>query len=264
LAAAVFVTFLFCFFWLVKPPARGLPGSSRPFFVLVVFVCGSIPLIMLAWPACTAVWNGQAIHALNGQFKQIGLAMLAYGDREGHFPPSAIYGKNGEPLLSWRVALLPYLGHEHLFQQFKLDEPWDSPHNLTLVDQIPDVYGLPWYFDERADRKTTYFQVYVGPGTAFEGKKGISIRDFPNGISDTVLVAIAPDPVIWTKPADIEFLPQGSLILPKNDRYWQQLVIFADGSVQDARTRNSWEALTDEQWRALIMRNSGKPRDRLR
>ncbi len=30
--------------------------------------------------------------------------------------------------------------HLSLNQQFHLDEPWDSEHNLTLVPQMPEVY----------------------------------------------------------------------------------------------------------------------------
>jgi hypothetical protein len=255
------VTFLFCFYCVVKPPPRGLPGSTNSLlFVCLVLVCVGIPLTILAWPACTVVWHAQVKRGLEDRLKQIGLAMLAYHDREHHFPPSAIYGKDGKPLLSWRVVLLPYLGHEDLHRRFKLDEPWDSPHNLALAAQMPDVYGLPPNVDDRADPSTTYFQVFVGPGTAFEGKNGISLRDFPDGISGTVLVVIGPEPVLWTKPADIEFLPEGPLVRPNKRLYWSLPTLFAGGSVGYAFGPDG--PLTDEQWRAQIMRNSGKPRER--
>jgi hypothetical protein len=254
LTVAVLVTFLFCFYCIVKPPPRGLLGStSSPLFTCLVVVCIGIPLAILAWPGCSAVWDAQVRRGLEDRLKQIGLAMHAYHDREHHFPPSTIYGKDGKPLLSWRVALLPSLGHEDLYRQFKLDEPWDSPHNLALAAQMPDVYGLPQNLDDPAEPNTTYFQVFVGPGTAFEGKDGISIRDFPDGTSGTVLVVIAPEPVLWTKPADIEFLLQGPLVHPNTRIYWSPPTLFADGSV-------GYVERTDELLRAQIMRNSGKPR----
>src|SRR5262249_5899033 len=49
---------------------------------------------------------------------------------EGGFPGGAPQGKEGKALLSWRVTLLPYLEQQNLFNQFHLDEPWDSPHNI--------------------------------------------------------------------------------------------------------------------------------------
>src|SRR5262249_52547325 len=40
--------------------------------------------------------------------KQIALAFHNYHDAFGAFPANAIYGKDGKPLLSWRVAILPF------------------------------------------------------------------------------------------------------------------------------------------------------------
>ena len=57
--------------------------------------------------------------------------------------PADIVDASGEPLLSWRVHLLPYLGHLDLHRRFRLDERWDSPHNAALLEQIPDVYARP-------------------------------------------------------------------------------------------------------------------------
>jgi len=69
--------------------------------------------------------------------KQIALAMHNYHDTYGTFPPHAIYSKDGKPLLSWRVMILPYIEQNNLYQQFHLDEPWDSEHNQKLMQQMP-------------------------------------------------------------------------------------------------------------------------------
>src|SRR5262249_46508298 len=61
--------------------------------------------------------------------KEIALAMHNRHDTYGFLPASAIYSKNGKPLLSWRVELLPFLDQQELYRQFHLDEPWDSEHN---------------------------------------------------------------------------------------------------------------------------------------
>src|SRR3954451_19781343 len=61
---------------------------------------------------------------------KIGVELHRYHDAHGKkFPASAIRDRNGRPLLSWRVALLPMLGESELYGRFKLDEPWDSPAN---------------------------------------------------------------------------------------------------------------------------------------
>src|SRR5262245_20576013 len=58
---------------------------------------------------------------------RIGFAMYnhAVTARET-LPAAAIYSKDGKPLLSWRVAILPFIGEDKLYKEFKLDEPWDS------------------------------------------------------------------------------------------------------------------------------------------
>jgi hypothetical protein len=51
--------------------------------------------------------------------------MHGYHDVFGGFPNAGIVStreKDGKPLLSWRVAILPYIGHDELYRQFHLDE----------------------------------------------------------------------------------------------------------------------------------------------
>src|SRR6202453_4951513 len=68
--------------------------------------------------------------------KQLIGAIHGFHDRYKRLPTAAICSKTeGKPLLSWRVAVLPFIDFEcrELYKQFKLDEPWDSPHNIQLV-----------------------------------------------------------------------------------------------------------------------------------
>src|SRR5262249_50595397 len=74
-------------------------------------------------PAAAVPGSPQRTGVANN-LKQIGVAFHNYLSNHGAFPASAIYGKDGKPLLSWRVALLPYLEQEALYREFKLDEPW--------------------------------------------------------------------------------------------------------------------------------------------
>ena len=82
-----------------------------------------------------------------GNLKRIGLALVNFQSAEGQLPPAAITGKDGRPLLSWRVAILPYLEDydgrscDDLFKAFHRDEPWDSPHNKALLERMPAVYA---------------------------------------------------------------------------------------------------------------------------
>jgi Protein of unknown function (DUF1559) len=99
--------------------------------------------------------------------KHIALAFHNYVDVMGALPPSAIYSADGTtPLLSWRVALLPYLDEGELYRQFKLDQPWDSPHNKKLLAKMPAVFRVPGL--QARDAATTFYQVIVGNGCVFE------------------------------------------------------------------------------------------------
>jgi RNA polymerase sigma factor (sigma-70 family) len=129
-------------------------------------------------------------------------AMRNYHDDKGTLPPAVLtnIGKD-KALLSWRVALLPYLGEEELYKEFRLDEPWDSEHNKKLLDKMPSVYG-----DEGNE---TAYQVIVGPDAAFDdflGSKPRKLSDIADGEDRTILLAVGARRVPWTKPADLRYL----------------------------------------------------------
>jgi RNA polymerase sigma factor (sigma-70 family) len=121
------------------------------------------------------------------------------------FPPAAIYSADGKPLLSWRVAVLPYLGENEkaLHAQFKLDEPWDSPHNKGLLAKMPKV--LAPVVSRKGEDYATYYQAFVGKGALFEQDRTVTIADVTDGTSNTLMVAEALTPVPWTKPEDLTF-----------------------------------------------------------
>src|SRR5262245_36590716 len=97
---------------------------------------------MLIWGAYLTIGLGSAIKGARGSaqriqcannLKQIGLALHNFEAVHSALPPQAIVDEEGEPLLSWRVAILPYIGEQALYDEFHLDEPWDSEHNLALL-----------------------------------------------------------------------------------------------------------------------------------
>jgi hypothetical protein len=137
--------------------------------------------------------------------KQIGWAVHNYHDVYG-FMPNNVYSKNGKPLLSWRVLLLPSFEAEEqqLYKEFKLDEPWDSAHNKKLIEKMPKLYAP---IRVKAKPGETFYRGFTGPDTVFEAKKRLLLTDITDGTSNTTLVVEAGEPVIWTKPDDLPFDP---------------------------------------------------------
>src|SRR5262249_2556839 len=129
------------------------------------------------------------------------LALHNYHDANRAFP-AAVFDRDGQPLLSWRVLILPLLDEGKLFSEFHLNEPWDSPHNKELIDKIPNVYrsfepGSP------GGGKTTILGV-AGDHGFFRGKTGTKITDITDGTSSTIaIVDVRPAAaVVWTRPDD--------------------------------------------------------------
>lgn len=162
----------------------------------------------------------------------LGLAFQTLSDRAGGFPPTAICSEDGKPLLSWRVGLLPMLGEDELFQQFHLDEPWDSEHNSSLIKQMPAVYRRPSVDPARVGQ-TPYLAV-IGDGTALSATAPTGDREFLDFTSTTIMLveADAEHEVVWTKPSDLEYDASQPLRGLVDTRLGGFSVLFADGKAR--------------------------------
>jgi uncharacterized protein (TIGR03067 family) len=183
--------------------------------------------------------------------KQIGLAMHNYHDTFNRFPAHAIYSKEGKPLLSWRVMILPFIEENDLYKQFKLDEPWDSESNKKLLDQMPKIYAP--LGGETKDKHSTFYQVFAGKGTIFEGKDGLKFADIVDGSSNTLFAAEAGEAVPWTKPEDLSFDPDKALPALGGMFKGGFHVLMADGSVHFLK-----EKFDEKKMKLLIIRNDGQ------
>jgi hypothetical protein len=155
--------------------------------------------------------------------------------------------------LSWRVQLLPYLGHDNLYRQFHHDEPWDSPHNKRLLTPMPKVFAHPKYEDAEA-QGLTYYRVFTGQWTPFPPEGGVR---FPAGITDgtsnTIFIVEAADPVPWTKPDELPYDPAKPL--PKLGGHFRSGFVVGMG---DGSSRVVGPGVSEKTLRAAITPNGGE------
>ena len=192
----------------------------------------------------------------SNQMRILTRAMLEYEATHQHLPQ---HDHNG---LSWRVHLLPFIEMEELHSRFHLDEPWDSPHNIQLLDEMPSVFDTP-ILDEPWG--CTVYQVpYTDTATQTDPKelalfdnsgKAIASKDIPDGAAQTIMLLEVDShaAVQWTKPADWKFSPA----VPRQNlgklRSGPIAVGFADGTCQAIPSNAS-----PEQFKALISRDGGE------
>ena len=124
--------------------------------------------------------------------------MIEYHNEKGEFPPAAISDAEGTPLLSWRVAILPYMGESgrELYTQFNLEEPWDGPTNRPLIGKMPAIFG-----DVRAyDPTQTTVRIFNSEGTPF-GKPSLKMTDILGQQTTVMFAVVSPENAVeWTKP----------------------------------------------------------------
>jgi len=145
--------------------------------------------------------------------RQIGLALQNYHTAHGAFPPAYFSDKTGRPIHSWRVLILPFLGENNLFKQYRFDEPWDGPTNQLLLNQIPQAYQCPsrcatryaWGPEGPTSTRTSYVAV-LGTKTIWPGGASRKLDEISDETDMTLMVIEAgSSEVKWLQPTDIRF-----------------------------------------------------------
>ena len=219
------------------------------FFLILTtaFFAAPVPKTDPLPPITEAMWKQSAEN-----LKHLGLALHGYHDVHGHFPQN-IADKDGKPLLSWRVHLLPYLEAEGLYKEFKQSEPWDSEHNKKLLEMMPKVFApvrvkpLPGM---------TYYLGFDGKDAIFGKGKPVGIVRIADGCSNTAMLVEAGVGVPWTKPEDMAF--DASKDLPKLGGFFDGAfnVLLADGSVSRIK-KNANASIV----KLMVQMNDGQPID---
>lgn len=212
--------------------------------IVMVFVgCDAIGIGMsLFLPAVQAAREAARRSQCTSNLQEIGLAMYRYHEKHGSFPPAFLTDADGKPMHSWRVLILPFLGEEQLYSEYRFDEPWNSEHNRALAARMPAVYYCP--SDQNGMSLQTSYVMLVEPGTISDGSKSHSVADIRDGLANTILLAEAVDAnIAWMEPRDLnaeavsvavygsgEELPRDARSI--SSRHVQVPLLFCDGSVR--------------------------------
>ncbi len=231
-------------------------SSSQTVVSLSLSVPGSLVQVLkdnpqLLGPIFAAQQAADNVRQRNN-LKQIALAMHNFHDTYNHFPAADGNGETGpgkKTGLSWRVHILPFLENAALYQQFHLDEPWDSDHNKTLIPFMPDVFKVPGV----ETPGLTSVHVFAAPNTPFDPQKPIGFRDITDGASYTIMaVEAGPETAKpWTEPGGLPFNSEnpgtalGTLAQTFN-------IILMDGSVRSISSGIAPQTLSH-----LIQHNDG-------
>lgn len=126
----------------------------------------------------------------------------------GCLPPRAIYSDDEKALLSWRVMILPYLGYQHLFSLFRLDEPWDSKHNAKLIPFMPPIYAGTQGGQLEPGKAT--IQGLVGQNAWYKPNGICFAADFEQSFQYTLshVESTVEHAVAWTAPEDLSLNDQ--------------------------------------------------------
>jgi hypothetical protein len=193
-------------------------------------------LVGLLLPAVQAAREAARRMASSNNLKQMMLAMHNYESAYRKFPARAICDKEtGKPLLSWRVAILPFVEEAALYNEFHLDEPWDSDHNIKLLEKMPAIYAHP---SMPLPPGMTAYQTYDdvdNAGIGLPTEEGLRFASVTDGTSNTVILveSSAAKVVPWTAPMDLTANEEAPLDGTRLDDGVPALNVgFMDGSVR--------------------------------
>jgi prepilin-type processing-associated H-X9-DG protein len=247
------------------PKAAGSGAGASTLLVIlgvgvaVLFVCGGV-LVALLLPAVQSAREAARRVQCSNNLKQIALAFHNYHDVYKTLPPAYIPDEDGQPMHSWRVLILPFLEHQQIYEQYKFDEPWDSPHNRAVTSVPIPVYSCPSDPAGAAVPTPTNYMVITGPETVFDGGEGCQFRDITDGTSNTVLVVeVAGAGVNWAQPVDLD---ASKLTSPLGARNPNSTGSYHPGGINvamcDGAVRFLSDSLNAAVFRALITKDGGE------
>ena len=245
---------IICFFWIF------VFYQCATLIEVLAVIASIVILIALMLPVNTGHPQARRRIQCGNNLKQIGLGLHNYHDVYDCFPPASLADEQGNPMHSWRVLILPYIGEQTLYAKYDFSEPWDGPNNIKLLDQMPATFACPDHKHPptKGVQHTSYLAI-TGESTVWPDDRVMTFSEIPAGPSNTVFAAEFEErPIPWLKPEDITLTDALEIISTNNPAQLElnhpggRQVAFGDGSVQFKPG-----LLTKETWRSLIQIDQG-------
>lgn len=242
------------------PPPKSNTGKTL-LIVFGVLAAVSIPciavMIGLLLPAVQKVREAAGRVQASNNMKVVGLGMHNHADRNfklhGPFadpPPGATVPPNDR--LSWRVSLLPYIEQGHVFNQFKLDQPWNGPANAGPANTIIKDYCDPL---DGQPSVNTRIRCFFDNGALFDSdpSRRVSFSGVSDGTSNTIAYVESADTVKWAQFNEFRFEPHGTPPKFGHPQRSTFMVVMADGSV-----RSVSKSIDPQVLKMAITKNGGE------
>jgi prepilin-type processing-associated H-X9-DG protein len=178
--------------------AESLPSAAQLLLLLAVLL---VLAAFLLPGVNSARESGRRMTCANN-LHQVAMALQAYHQAQGCFPPLYTADKSGKPAHSWRVLLLPYQDQSDLYNLYAFTEPWDGPKNKQWSAIPLPVYACPCEGSTHA-QQTSYVAV-AGANTAWSTDKPRKLADFGKDASTTImLIEVSNSGIAWAEPKDL-------------------------------------------------------------
>lgn len=246
---------------------------ARDFF-MVLLVLPLLASLML--PSSSAAREASPRSRCSNNLKQLALGLMNYCDAHGCLPPAVVTGKDGKPMHSWRVHVLPFVEGANLYRSYKFDEPWNGPTNRALLTAHNAIFVCPSNRSDNASGATTTNYVAVtGPGTVWDDDRSpASPKRRLENDQRLLLVDVIGADIAWSEPRDLTVEDLGSQIDSQspvslsNHEKPESHAVLANGQVICLPPSPSPELLRDlatqgpdPALRAEIAARSGQPPD---
>jgi hypothetical protein len=209
-------------------------------FVTALCVIGLLVALMI--PAVSKAREAARRTMMQNSGRQIAMALLNYEAAYRTLPAAQISGNDSQPLLSWRVEILPFLDEVPTYEVLQRDQAWDSPINGVLTAKPVKAFTSPLCPDSEGTNRTAFVAV-VGPDTVLRPNTPRKLGSIMDGTSNTaMLIELRASDIAWAEPRDVSVDEAVRLIQNCPDSMGLS-VILADGSVRLVPPSTSTENL---------------------